>query len=224
MVAQVRNCDGCAKLQAQLRERDRQVAEWIERGQAAEIERDRLQKELENERWHYAEALTAEGRADAENASLRRELAEAKQEQARWESVAEMAWKQKDESDAALFVKNFDAALAEARGSDVECMDNTCPRDHDGSNRHAPSPPQAAAKCACTRRLSAYREGEAMTLQLTKADADMLLVALDNLICDYRTTIKLATQRNKPATVQLHAEAIERYTKLAKYIEQQRKG
>jgi hypothetical protein len=75
MVAQVRNCDGCAKLQAQLRERDRQVAEWIERGQAAEIERDRLQKELENERWHYAEALTAEGRADAENASLRRELA-----------------------------------------------------------------------------------------------------------------------------------------------------
>jgi hypothetical protein len=63
-----------------------------------------------------------------------------------------------------------------------------------------------------------------MTLQLTKADADMLLVALDNLICDYRTTIKLATQRNKPATVQLHAEAIERYTKLAKYIEQQRKG
>jgi hypothetical protein len=116
MVAQVRNCDGCAKLQAQLRERDRQVAEWIERGQAAEIERDRLQKELENERWHYAEALTAEGRADAENASLRRELAEAKQEQARWESVAEMAWKQKDESDAALFVKNFDAALAEARG------------------------------------------------------------------------------------------------------------
>jgi len=46
----------------------------------------------------------------------------------------------------------------------------------------------------------------------------MLLVALDNLICDYRKTFRKAQRNGSLAIVSAADEAIQRYTSLAKRI------
>jgi len=51
---------------------------------------------------------------------------------------------------------------------------------------------------------------------LTKRERSMVLVALDNLICDFRKAEKRAKRRDMPHSQQGCADAIRRYTALAR--------
>jgi hypothetical protein len=52
-------------------------------------------------------------------------------------------------------------------------------------------------------------------MKLSGSERSMLLVALDNLICDYRKTMRRAKRSGSAGIVLAADEAIERYTKLA---------
>jgi hypothetical protein len=52
-------------------------------------------------------------------------------------------------------------------------------------------------------------------MRLSGREKSMLLVALDNLVCDYRKTKRRAVRSGSQAIVSAAEEAINRYTKLA---------